>query len=447
MNVTSFPKPDPGAILDLAGIGIGPSNLSAAALLEPIQRLESRFFDQKPEFQWHAGMLFPEATLQVSYLKDLVTLVDPTSRFSFLAFLADQRRLYRFSTAHFPRVKRKEFNQYFRWVVERLPNLFFDCPVESVRFERDHFVLAHALGETRSRNVVMACGLTPAVPPCVQGMQGPTLFHAVHYIGSELAPRGKRIAVVGGGQSGAEIVNRLLADLEALPAQVVWVTRRPNFLPIDDSPFANEWFHPPYSEYFYSLPEAEKARRIEEQTLASDGVDGSLLESIYRQLYELELIEQRGKIGLLLPDRSLKRCGRRGAAWELELEPGFPGPAQTVEVDAVILATGFEFRLPPFLDPLLPRLEVRDGRFAVRRDFSIEWDGPAANRLYLQNGARHVRGVADPNLSLVAWRSARIINSLAGEEIYRLDEESSPFCWSAPPMESPEGRPALRVTA
>jgi lysine N6-hydroxylase len=39
--------------------------------------------------------------------------------------------------------------------------------------------------------------------------------------------------------------------------------------------------------------------------------------------------------------------------------------------------------------------------------------------------------VADPNLSLIAWRSAKIINSLAGREVYNIDHESAAFDWSS----------------
>jgi lysine N6-hydroxylase len=38
-----------------------------------------------------------------------------------------------------------------------------------------------------------------------------------------------------------------------------------------------------------------------------------------------------------------------------------------------------------------------------------------------------VRGVADPNLSLMAWRSAIIANSLLGRQVYDVGGESSVF--------------------
>jgi lysine N6-hydroxylase len=38
-----------------------------------------------------------------------------------------------------------------------------------------------------------------------------------------------------------------------------------------------------------------------------------------------------------------------------------------------------------------------------------------------------MRGIADPNLSLMAWRSAIIANSLLGREAYDVKGESSVF--------------------
>ncbi|MCG3102519.1 lysine N(6)-hydroxylase/L-ornithine N(5)-oxygenase family protein, partial [Enterobacter sp. DRP3] len=35
---------------------------------------------------------------------------------------------------------------------------------------------------------------------------------------------------------------------DAAPAHIAWLTRRENFLPMDDSPFVNEWFVPQYNE-------------------------------------------------------------------------------------------------------------------------------------------------------------------------------------------------------
>ncbi len=414
---------------DLIGIGVGPSNLSTAALLDPVKEINSIFFDAKKEFQWFPGMLFPEATIQVSWLKDLVTLVDPTSKHSFLAFLAHKKRMYRFAMARFPRVKRREFNQYFQWVSQSLDNLNFDTKVESVIFEDDHFKLQHSRGESVSNNIVIAAGQTAKVPACVRPHLCSTVFHGIQFIKDNNAFVDKRVIVVGGGQSGAELINQLLLNRAELPASVSWVSRRPNFLPIDDSPFTNEFFTPSYSEYFYHLPDVEKRKLLVQQTLASDGINLDLLEDIYRNLYEIDLIEGKAKFARLHFNNSVIDFKKKGDGWSLICENTTTGIVNEHDADIVIFATGFEYQPPAFLAPIMGRLKTTDFGFEINEHFCIQWDGPAENKIFIQNGARHVRGVADPNLSLVAWRSAKIINCLAGKKVYDIENESSVFNW------------------
>ncbi len=414
---------------DLIGIGIGPSNLSTAALLHPVRDLRSEFFDFKKEFQWFPGMLFPEATIQVSWLKDLVTLVDPTSQYSFLSFLAHKKRMYRFAMARFPRVKRREFNQYFQWVSQSLPNLNFDTSVDSVTFTGDHFCLNHSRGQSRSKNIVIAAGQSAKVPGCVRPHLCSTVFHATQFIKENNPFAGKRIIVVGGGQSGAELVNQLLLNRSALPENIRWLSRRPNFLPIDDSPFTNEFFTPSYSEYFYHLPDEEKRKLLVQQTLASDGINLDLLEDIYRNLYEVDLIEGKGKLAKLHFNHDIIDFKKGANGWALIGKDTSTGETNQYDADIVIFATGFEYQPPKFLEPIMGRLKTTENGFEISEDFCIHWDGPKENKIFIQNGARHVRGVADPNLSLVAWRSAKIINCLAGRKVYDIENESSVFNW------------------
>src|SRR5260370_41139756 len=95
--------------LDAVGVGVGPFNLSLAALLAPTG-FKARFFERSAAFQWHPGLLFPEATIQVSYLKDLVTLADPTSPESFTAFLSANKRRYLLINRTEARLRRQKFS-------------------------------------------------------------------------------------------------------------------------------------------------------------------------------------------------------------------------------------------------------------------------------------------------------------------------------------------------
>jgi lysine N6-hydroxylase len=92
--------------LDLAGVGIGPFNLSLAALADPIDGLTAEFYERAPEFRWHPGLMIDGTTVQVPFLADLVSLVEPASRLSFLSYLKERERLFPFYFAerfHLPR--------------------------------------------------------------------------------------------------------------------------------------------------------------------------------------------------------------------------------------------------------------------------------------------------------------------------------------------------------
>ncbi|TGZ36969.1 lysine N6-hydroxylase, partial [bacterium M00.F.Ca.ET.162.01.1.1] len=80
----------------------------------------------------------------------------------------------------------------------------------------------------------------------------------------------------------------------------------------------------------------------------------------------------------------------------------------------VILATGYENAVPGFLEPMANRLEKIDKELAIREDFLLFLDGPRDSRIFVQNASLGQRGLADPNLSLLAWRARRILDSLLG---------------------------------
>lgn len=423
-------------LIDAVGVGIGPFNLSVAALIQPVKEVSARFFDREEEFQWQPGLLFPESIMQTSFLKDLVTLADPTSPYSFLSFLFVNKRMYRFMNANFPRVARREFNQYLRWVCDSLPNLEFGREVVAITLDDDALVVGLDNKAVRTKNVILGSGLNPIIPDCARPHLGSTVFHASRYLKQDIRVKEKRVAVIGGGQTGAEVFFHLLSNSNALPSKVFWISRRSNFLPLDESPFVNELFTPSYSDYFFGLQSQEKQRLLEAQKLASDGIKSELLENIYRRLYELEFLEGHKHLGCLYPGHELRRMSADSGGWVLEIQDRLSDQWKLFHVDLVVLCTGFEHLLPSYLEPLIERIPWgRDG-FSIRDDFSIEWDGPASLKIYVQNAARHSRGIADPNLSLMAWRSATIINSLAGRCVYDIIEANSVFKWL--PSKSPK---------
>ncbi len=77
---------------DVLGIGFGPSNLALAIALQEQARREGRhyhalFLDKQADYRWHGNTLVAQSELQISFLKDLVTLRNPTSPYSFVNYL------------------------------------------------------------------------------------------------------------------------------------------------------------------------------------------------------------------------------------------------------------------------------------------------------------------------------------------------------------------------
>jgi lysine N6-hydroxylase len=426
--------------LDLAGIGIGPFNLSLAALLDPIQDQKVRFFDRRAEFAWHPGMMLANTTLQTSWLKDLVAAADPTSRYSFLAYLVAKKRLYRFISAEFSAILRIEFADYMAWVAGQLKSLAFNESVQSVAFGSDNlFHLELDSGPVRARNLAIATGPVAYTPDWAGGMLGPECLHSGRYLLDTPPLAGRHVLVVGGGQSGAEIVLSLLTESPArAPSGITWISRRPTFAPIDEAPFTNEFFMPGYVQAFLTLPAHRKERIVASQKLASDGISHSTLTALYQRLYELVHLEGRTDYAELLPFREATGLERAETGYRLTLRNGFDGGIEAVKADVVVLATGYQVRLPTYLDGLRGRLHLdADERFVMGDDYSVVWDGPADRRIFAQNVGRQSFGIADPQLSLMAWRSATIVNALVERTLYDVEGDVSLLRWTSanPPPE------------
>lgn len=401
--------------LRLAGVGAGPANLSLAALLYGDPELPNLFFDRKPRFAWHDGQLITGATLQVSIFKDLVTLSDPTNRFSFLSYLHEQGRLYHFLNAQFTHVPRAEFRNYLAWAAESNENIIFSETVERVEFD-GIFRVATDRREVTADNIAVGVGVVPWVPEFAKPHLGATQFHVSEYLPRSKRLRGKRVAVVGGGQSGAEaFLDLITRPKPERPGWAVWVSRRRSYFPLDDSTFTNDFYMPDYSDYFSRLPADKRAEINSAHLLTSDGIGESTLRAIYQELYRLEFIEGEARRFGLMPNRTVTAVDSVGGGWELSLRHNDePDRTQCVPVNVVVWATGFRPAAKGFLEPLLDRIETENGEFRLDEDFATVWDGPPDRTIFMQNAALGQRGLPDINLSLNAWRAGRITDRLRG---------------------------------
>jgi L-ornithine N5-oxygenase len=110
--------------VELLAVGAGPSNLALAIALEELAPTElatnSLLIEKHETVAWQPGMLLPWTQAQVSFLKDLVTLRDPRSRFSFLSYLHSVDRLNEFVNLGTFTPYRTEISDYLQWSADSL---------------------------------------------------------------------------------------------------------------------------------------------------------------------------------------------------------------------------------------------------------------------------------------------------------------------------------------
>lgn len=408
------------------GIGVGPANLSLASLMHPHADIPNLFLDKKESFGWHDGQQIQGTTIQVSMLKDLVSLSEPTNGFSFLAYLCELGRIYHFLNAQFDSVPREEFRNYMEWACRKNENIMFGQEVLSVDFTNRFMITTRSMAVTAD-NIAIGVGVQPALPAAAGPHLGDRQFHVCDFVGKSTGLGGLRVGVIGGGQSGAEVFLDLISRPGSdLPRRVIWISRRPNYLPLDDSPFTNDYYTPSYSDYFASLGPLTRHGLNARHVLTSDGISEATLRQIYQRIYTRRFIDGYADLVALYPNRTVTDVSTAPArAWNLALAHNeHDAIRENVELDVVIWATGYRPAPLTFLAPIESRLE-RDGiEYKIDGNFAAVWDGPAENNIFLQNAARGQRGLADPNLSLNAWRSQRILDRLRG---VRTEQQHDPF--------------------
>jgi lysine N6-hydroxylase len=399
------------------GVGVGPANLSLASLLHGHPEVTNLFLDKVDRFGWHDGQQIPDVTLQVSMLKDLVSLSDPTNAFSFLAYLHDQGRIYHFINAQFPAIPRREFRNYLEWASQRNPNVAFGEEVLSVDFNGTDFIVTTTKRTVTAENVVVGVGNQPWVPQAAHPHLGEGQFHVGEFLDKARNLGGQRVCVVGGGQSGAEACLDLLnRPSDELPRRISWISRRSNYFPIDDSPFTNDYYMPCYSDYFYGLRSDVRQQFNTRHVLTSDGISEDTLRALYQRMYVHRFINGHQDLMALYPNRQVIGVAQASAGgWTMDVTNNDdPTAVEHLEADVIVWATGFRPSAMNFLKPIVGRIEREGEELRVDPDFAVRWDGPADRNIFLQNATRSQRGLADPNLSLVAWRSQRISDRLRG---------------------------------
>ncbi|KAK0710306.1 L-lysine 6-monooxygenase (NADPH-requiring)-domain-containing protein [Lasiosphaeria miniovina] len=469
---------DADSVHDLVCIGFGPASLAIAVALHDAMdgsKLANPpkvlFLEKQAQFAWHAGMLLPGAKMQISFIKDLASLRDPRSHFTFLNYLHQNGRLVEFTNLGTFLPARVEYEDYLRWCARHFDDVVLYqsevVSVSPVQQSGPHrlFNVASRNAKTgvtttfQTRNVILAVGGQPSIPQIIPA-QSPRVIHSSQY--AQLVPkilsdasRSYRVAVVGAGQSAAEIFNNVQS---LYPNSKTWMIMRSDFLkPSDDSPFVNSIFNPEFIDTVYPLSSAHRASLLADARATNYGVVRlELIEHLYEKMYH-----QRRTLGTdekkwphrIMGGRRIVTVGEKDDQLSVKValctsdEETQDGPLlgeEVLDVDLIICATGYQRKahLEMLKDTwsLLPEVAseksgppatTRDHWFVdtetadttstrvleVGRDYGVRFSpGTVASGsgVWLQGCCEATHGLSDTLLSVLGTRSGEIVESIFG---------------------------------
>lgn len=423
---------------DFIAIGLGPFNLGLACLTDPIDELDGLFLERSDCFDWHPGMLLEDATLQTPFMSDLVTMADPTSRFSVLNYLKQQGKLYNFYIRENVFLLRKEYNHYCQWAAAQLDSIRFSTEVTRIDHDETAGVYRVSCRDTHSgeaqihlaRRLVLGTGTSPYLPEGCREVD-PRPLHSSEYLQHKAElQRQEAITLIGSGQSAAEIYHDLLADIDRFGYRLDWITRSPRFFPLEYGKLTLEMTSPDYIDYFHSLPEATRNGLMQRQKSLYKGINLELIDAIYDLRYTKEL---GGKVRSdLLTNTNLETCRYDAERSEYDLILWHTEQQRHYRhrTPALIMATGYRYHMPDFLAPITSRIAFDTaGRYAVGRFYDI--DG-GRGELFVQNAELHTHSLVAPDLGMGPYRNACIIRALTGREVYPIEKRIAYQHFGAP---------------
>lgn len=458
---------------DLVCIGFGPASLAIAVALHDaldmtglspdLSSLHGRppkvaFLERQRQFSWHAGMLLPGAKMQITFIKDMATLRNPRSEFTFINYLHENNRLVEFTNLNTFLPQRIEYEDYMRWcasrfedVVEYNQDVFQIMPEKSPRSngKTDTFVVMSKNTKTgeitprKTKQVVIAAGGRPSIPkPFPQ--RHPRVVHSsqFYYIAPKLLKDPQhpyKISVVGSGQSAAEIFDNLHSHYPN--ARTSLLIKGAALRPSDDSPFVNEIFNPSRVDSTYAQSPRLRAAAIAEDRRTNYGVVRlELLERIYETIYTQRIrygsspAEEAKWPHRILPHRSITRVEDPSASPEgvklyirdesPQYEFGAPAgeeKEEVMDVDVVFVATGYTRNVHEELLSdawgLVKSGDREGAKWEVSRDYRIQFaEGKVSEDagVWLQGCCESTHGLSDTLLSVLATRGGEVVKSIFG---------------------------------
>src|SRR5262245_12272795 len=370
--------------------------------------------------------MFPGTLLQTEFYRDLVTPVDPTSKFTFLNYLKAKARLDQFFCSSTIYPTRREFQDYFRWVAGQIGDVIFGVRVNCVDYDakKNLFIVdADSHGRCETKHVVFGCGAQPRSG--VEGSRANRLVDVSRLLAFKFPETLNSILVVGGGQSAAECMNYLLDKFSERPVRIDWVTSETSFRALDVSNFSRETFSTAYAHMFSSLNSEAREKINQDDKSVANGMPPLYAQTLYQRLYRLRHLSLSDKACPVVHVQANAEVVEasewpNGVSVTARIVP--TGKTDVVVYDCVILCTGLDDETILESSIIGPELTRRLHKNQDRNGYAVTWDGPPDRMIFVQSQNKVTHGLGDASFVTAAGRNAEILNAIARREIYKIDE-------------------------
>jgi len=274
----------------------------------------------------------------------------------------------------------------------------------------------------RSRYLVIGAGRDARIPEPLRGIAAERVIHSTEYL-QRIATLRKdlpyRVAVVGAGQSAAELFSSVQSDLpECRPTMVM---RSIGLSYYETSKFTNELYFPSFVDQFYTArPEARRQMLAEMRHTNYAGLAPGMMDSLYRQVY-LDRLSGRSRLQMIIM-HDITAARDEGDEVVLELTDRRTGATQELRTDIVLLGTGFSAEMPKLVRQVANSIGLSDVK--VTRDYRLVIDRSSTAACYLQGVNEATHGIADSLLSVLAPRANDILQDILSHRAVHLNTTS-----------------------
>lgn len=420
--------------VDVLGVGFGPANLSLAiALQEDSPQTTAFFVEAELDPVWQGGMLLDGSNMQNHPCRDLVTLRNPRSHYSFLNYLFEQGRLVEHLNLPMEFPLRKEYAQYIRWATNQFrTQVEFGAQVTEIGIAEvdgpPGYVVTCSDGSSHcGRALVLGTGRTPFVPNPFDKLDSARVCHLTRYLQTvrQLAQDPpKSVAVIGGSQSAVEIILDLASRFPQ--ARIVNYVRKYGLRLKDTSPFSEQGFFPAFTDYYFKATRAGKdALDAYMRPTNYSSSDADVLHELYVLIYEQRL---DGDQRIFVHGNSKIRTAEvDDTGVRFEVEEVHTKDVAMDRADLVVLATGFrdlgphrhQEPYPALLGGVIDRFQFdADGYLIVEADYRLRPRMEGTPPLFLNGLCESSHGIGDAgSFSLLSLRAATIQDGLRKQEI------------------------------